>query len=263
MKHKALIIDDEYHIREGMQVLLAQNCPNLQLVGAAESAQQARGILERYEVDILFLDISMPGEDGFSFLKSIEAEKYAIIFVTAFQEYALKAFKASAVDYLLKPVNAIELKEAVAKSIALLQARSARPQRQAVYAESLANLTQSISQAGHAIQKITVPEQFGFKIVDVDKIMYLEADSNYTIIHFSGFEKLVATRSLGDFEKILDESGFFRIHKSYIINLNFLHAYSSFEGNFAELHDGTKLSISRRKLNDFREEVSHFAKIIK
>jgi len=126
MKYKALVIDDEYHIREGMQVLLAQNCPGLTLAGTAASAQEARAILGSNDVDILFLDISMPGEDGFSFLKSIDASRYAIIFVTAFQEYALRAFKASAVDYLLKPVNAVELKEAVAKSIDLLETRRAK-----------------------------------------------------------------------------------------------------------------------------------------
>lgn len=263
MKHKALIVDDEYHIREGMQLLLAHNCPELELVGMAASAHEARVILEDNEVDIIFLDISMHGEDGFSFLKSIDAENYAIVFVTAYQEYALKAFKASAVDYLLKPVNAIELKEAVLKSINLLETRRISLQSKEVYFESLSNLAQNIKQSNNTIQKITVPEQFGFKIVDIKDIMYLEADSNYTIIHFSGFHKLVATRTLGDFEKILEGSGFMRIHKSYIINFNFLKAYSNYEGNFAELSDGTKLSISRRKLNDFREEVNRFSKIIK
>jgi two-component system LytT family response regulator len=90
--------------------------------------------------------------------------------------------------------------------------------------------------------------------------MYLQADSNYTILHLSGLDKIVATRSLGEFEKILEHPAFVRIHKSTIINMNYLRAYSSYEGNFAELNDGTKLSISRGKLNDFREAIKHFSK---
>ena len=99
-------------------------------------------------------------------------------------------------------------------------------------------------------------------MLNVSDIMYLQADSNYTIIHLSGLNKIVATRSLGDFEKILNDPAFFRIHKSTIINMNFLQAYSSYEGNFAELNDGTRLSISRRKLNEFREAVKHFSKSV-
>jgi two-component system LytT family response regulator len=110
------------------------------------------------------------------------------------------------------------------------------------------------------ISRITVTEQFGFRMVNVADLMYLQADSNYTILHLSGLDKIVSTRSLGEFEKILDRPDFFRIHKSTIINLNYLIAYSSYEGNFAELVDGTRLSISRRKLNDFREVVKHFSK---
>lgn len=263
MKYKAIVIDDEYHIRQGMELLLGQSCPELNLVGMASSAEEGRKILETKEVDIIFLDISMPEEDGFSFLKSIDAGKYAIIFVTAFEEYALRAFKASAIDYLLKPVDALELKGAVVRAIDVLEDRKNRPKSNIVYLESLSDLAHNIEHPNSSIQRITVPDQFGFKIIDLTKIMYLEADGNYTILHLSGFEKLVATRSLGDFEKILDGNGFFRIHKSCIINLLFLKAYSSYEGNFAELSDGTRLSISRRKLSDFREEVDHFAKTVK
>jgi len=123
-------------------------------------------------------------------------------------------------------------------------------------------LDTQLKAASKPIEKITVPEQFGFQIVKVCDIMYLEADSNYTILHFSGLSKIVATRSLGDFAKILEGPDFFRIHKSTLINLRFLKAYNSYQGNFAELTDGTRLNISRRKIQEFKEAVSHISKLV-
>jgi len=264
MNHaKAIIVDDEANLREALRLLVAEYCPQVEVLGCAASAEEARALLRQHAVDLIFLDISMPREDGFSFLNSIEKENHAVIFVTAYQEYALKALKASAVDYLLKPVNAIELVEAVEKALHYLLLRKQKKEVRQVYEESLSNLGKQLDKGNQAIERITVAEQFGFRIVHVPDIMYLEADSNYTIIHFSGLDKIVATRSLGEFEKLIDNPMFFRIHKSTIINLNFLKAYSSYQGNFAELTDGTRLSISRRKLAEFREEVNHFSKSIK
>jgi two-component system LytT family response regulator len=258
--YNALIVDDEKNIREALKLLLEEYCPEIKVCGTAASAREGREFLKTKEVDFIFLDISMPGEDGFAFLKSISRENYGIIFVTAYQEYALKALKASAIDYLLKPVNAIELREAVTKAIQYFELRREKTEIRNIYQESLDNLHENISSEDRLISKITVAEQFGFRIVRINDLMYLQADSNYTILHLSGLNKIVATRPLGDFEKILDHPAFFRIHKSTIINMNYLRAYSSYEGNFAELNDGTKLSISRRKLNDFREAVRHFSK---
>ena len=259
-EYNAIIIDDERNIREALGLLLAEYCPEIRLCGSAASANEGRELLKEHEVDFIFLDISMPGEDGFAFLKSIPKENYGIIFATAYQEYALKALKASAIDYLLKPINAIELREAVSKAIQYHELRKSKADARSIYHESLENLHDQIHSEDKLISKITVAEQFGFRVVKVTDIMYLQADSNYTILHLSGLNKIVATRSLGDFEKILEHPSFFRIHKSTIINMNYLQSYSSYEGNFAELVDGTRLSISRRKLNEFRDAVRHFSK---
>jgi two-component system LytT family response regulator len=115
--YNAIIIDDEPKVREGIRLMLAQYCPEIRLCGSAESAAEGRELLKANKIDLIFLDISMPEEDGFAFLKSIPKENYGIIFITAYEEYALKAIKASAIDYLLKPVNALELKETVSKAI--------------------------------------------------------------------------------------------------------------------------------------------------
>ena len=258
--YKAIIIDDERNVREVLQHLLLQHCPSIEICGMASSAEEGRSLLKIHQVDFIFLDIRMPREDGFTFLRSIAGENYGVIFTTAYEEYALNALKANAIDYLLKPINHIELVEAVTKAIQYHELRHTRSEILSIYRESLNNLPDQVHQAQPKIEKITVAEQFGFRMVKVSDIMYLQADSNYTIIHLSGLNKIVATRTMSDFEKILDEHAFFRIHKSTIINMNFLRAYSSYEGNFAELNDGTQLSISRRKVNEFREAVKLFSK---
>jgi two-component system, LytTR family, response regulator len=259
-KYNSIIIDDERNIREALGTLLEEYCPEIDLCGSAASAAEGRELLKKHEVDFIFLDISMPGEDGFAFLKSIPKENYGIIFATAYQEYALKALKASAIDYLLKPIDPAELREAVTKAIQYYELRQSRLEIRNIYHESLDALHDHIHSGEKQITKITVTEQFGFRMVNVRDLMYLQGDSNYTILRLSGLNKIVSTRSLGEFEKILEQPDFFRIHKSTIINMNYLQGFSSYEGNFAELNDGTRLSISRRKMNEFREAVKQFSK---
>ncbi|MEI6435067.1 MAG: LytTR family DNA-binding domain-containing protein [Bacteroidota bacterium] len=261
-QYSAIIIDDEKNVRGALELLLKRYCPMIKVLGLAASAEEGRELLKLHAVDFIFLDISMPKEDGFAFLRSIEKEKFGVIFTTAYEEYALRALRANAIDYLLKPINYLELCEAVDKAIQYHELRMNKSEFLSIYRESLNNLPEQIHQEYRAIEKITVAEQFGFRMVKVAEIMYLQADSNYTIIHLSGLNKIVATRTLSDFEKLLDTPVFFRIHKSTIINMNFLRAYSSYEGNFAELNDGTQLSISRRKVNEFREAVKQFSKSI-
>jgi two-component system LytT family response regulator len=261
-RYSAIIVDDEPNVRETLELMLRKHCPGVDVRAQAGSAGQGRELLKLHEIDIIFLDIAMPKEDGFSFLNSIEKEKYAVIFITAYQEYALKALKANAIDYLLKPVNYQELKIAVSKAIYYFEIRNARPATQSIYQESLNSLKEHILSGDKVTEKITILEQYGFRILKLCELMYLQADSNYTILHLSGLDKIVVTRSLSEFEEMINNPLFVRIHKSTIINLDFLKAYSSFQGNTAELSDGTKLTISRRKLTEFREAVDRIAKII-
>jgi two-component system LytT family response regulator len=249
--YSAIIIDDERNIREALEVLVKDYCPEIRICGTAASAQEGRELLNLHRVDFIFLDISMRREDGFAFLLSIPKENYGIIFVTAYEEYALRAIKACAIDYLLKPVNGDELRH---------ELRASKEEARSIYHESLDNLHEQIHSENQVISSITVAEKYGFRVVKVASIMYLQADTNYTILHLSGLNKIVATRALGEFENLLAEPAFFRIHKSTIINMSFLQGYSSYQGNFAELNDGTRLSISRRRLNDFRDAVKHFSK---
>lgn len=259
-RYRALIIDDEKNVREVLELLLLQFCTNVEVVALAASAAEGRELLEKHAIDFIFLDISMPKEDGITFLSTIPKENYSIIFVTAFEAYALRALKASAIDYLLKPVSPQELTEAVSKAAQHHEYRLAELHEKHIYHESLNMLSDNMHHSVKNISRITVSEQFGFQIVDTSNIVFLEADSNYTILHLNGSKKITATRTLGDFEKILDQPDFFRIHKSALINLNFLKSYSSYQGNFVTLNDGTTLNISRRRLNEFREAIKLFTK---
>ncbi|MCE1198386.1 MAG: LytTR family DNA-binding domain-containing protein [Marinilabiliales bacterium] len=261
-KYKALLIDDERNVREVLALMLEQYCREVEVVAQATSAAEGRDLLKKHAVDFIFLDISMPKEDGFTFLNSIPKEDYCVVFVTAYEDYALRAIKASAIDYLLKPINPAELQEAVTKAIHHYEFRKTGENERKIYMESIENLNENIQRQTRQISKITVMEQFGFQLVDTSDIMYLEADSNYTIIHLSGLKKIVATRTLGDFEKILDQPEFFRIHKSIIININFLKGFTTYQGYSVILSDGTSLAISRRRVNEFRDAIKHITKSI-
>lgn len=261
-RYNAIIIDDEINLQQTLEILIHQNCPEINIIGKALSAEAGRELLKNNQVDVIFLDISMPGENGFDFISTIQKEKYAIIFVTAYEAFALKAIKANAIDYLLKPVNPAELIDAIKKAVFFLDLRKGKEEEQTIYNQSLNNLLRQVQTKNLEISRITVEEKFGFRIVDLTSIRYLEADSNYTIIHLSCLEKIVSSKSLGEYGKIIDSDKFFRIHRSTIINLDFLKGFSSYQGYFAILDDNTKLTISRRRFPAFREIVGSLTKSI-
>jgi len=257
-EYVAIIIDDEKNIREALTTLLEQYCPEIRVCGTADSASEGRKLLEANNVDFIFLDISMPREDGFAFLRSISNNDYGIIFATAHQEHALRALKANAIDYLLKPIHPVELKEAVAKAIRNQELRRNHSEIQTVFNQSLDNLQENIQSKNNHVTRITVAEQFGFRIVNTDEIIYLEADSNYTTLYLADGKRIIATRTLGEFEKILDDR-FFRTHKSVIININFLLGYSSYQGSTVEMKNGANLIISRRKVLELRDRINNIS----
>ncbi len=259
-RYQAIIIDDEKNIREALSIMLSENCPQIRVCGTGSSAEEGRKLLSQHSIDLIFLDISMPWEDGFDFLNSINRERYGIIFITAFEEYALMALKANAIDYLLKPVNPNELKEAVQKAIRLLELRQDNTECQDTYNESLTALSRMAAEYPPRADKFTVSEQDELHRISISELMYLQADGNYSIIHLSGLKKVVSAVSIDEFQKMLDGTLFFRIHKSTLINLGYLSAYTTGENCHIALTDGTRLSISRSKLAEFEQAVTHYSK---
>ena len=238
-KIKALLVDDELPACETLSWLIKEYCPDFSVTGFAHSADAARRFIQKDHPDVIFLDISMPEENGFDFISSLNGDSILIIFVTAHNEYAVKAFRESAVDYLLKPVDRDELIAATNKIKIRIEEK-----RMPEYDEALKNLISNFSL--NKSNRISVPHSEGIHFIPVQDIVYLEADSNYTIFHLLNGSKIVASKTLAEFEPQLTDS-FFRIHKSFNINLNHVNEYVKKDGNSVLMNDGALLPVARRK----------------
>lgn len=255
---KALLIDDEINNLKNLAIMLEHDCNGIAVEGMVDSAANARVWLQQNHADVLFLDINMPRENGFDFLKSIAAENYKIIFVTAHNEYALQAIKASALDYLIKPVNIDELISGVEK----LKATLINPVSMNQSKQLLEHFLQS-SNEKNQIKKIALPQMGGVSFIEVDDIVSLQADSNYTIIHMNNMQKLVISKTLKDFEELLNSNQFVRIHKSYIVHLKYIKEYCNTDGGIVKMLDGNHWSISRRQVDSFLEKMKACSLIFK
>jgi two-component system LytT family response regulator len=255
MAIKALLVDDEKNNLENLKFLLENDCRDMEVVGMAQNGSQAREWLKHQQADVVFLDISMPGESGFEMLEKLPEHDFRVIFVTAHNEFAMQAIKASAVDYLLKPVNISELQQAVNKLRAGMDNDSFLKQNKELISHLVKNFT-----PGQMPVKIALPQLGSVNFLDVNEIISLQADSNYTIIHKVDMQKMVVTRTLKDFEDILDNNQFVRIHKSHIVNLKYIKEYSTADGGIVKMNDGNVWSISRRQLDLFLQKMkSHHA----
>lgn len=252
---KAVIVDDESNNIDNLKFLLEHDCKGVEVTGTAANAAEARILLAAVDPDVVFLDISMPGENGFELLDSLPGRKFHVIFVTAHSEYAMQAIKASAVDYLLKPIHIDHLVAAVAKVQQRLNNKASLAQDQYLLNELLQNI-----KSKEAPAKIALPQLGGFTFLDINQIVSLQADSNYTIIHKKDMHKLVVTRTLKDFEDILDNNLFLRVHKSYIVNLSCVKEYSTADGGMVKMEDGNVWSVSRRQLDLFLQKMKNFSR---
>jgi two-component system, LytTR family, response regulator len=243
---RALLVDDEKNNLENLKFLLQHDCAGIEVAGMAENGLLAREWLQQNKTDVIFLDISMPVETGFEMLQKIAVQEFRVIFVTAHDEYAIQAIKASAVDYLLKPVNIAELQQAVNKLHESFNNRTYFQQNN----ELISNLVKNFI-PGQTPVKIALPQLGGINFLDVNEIISLQADSNYTIIHKRDMQKAVVTKTLKDFEDILDISQFVRIHKSHIVNIKYIVEYSTADGGIVKMEDGNVWSVSRRQLDSF------------
>lgn len=242
MRFSFLIVDDETLSRHYIHDLIMEFEPDA-VIEQAASAKDALAYLETHKPDVMFLDINMPGVDGFSLLDSVTSRDFELVFITAFSHYAVKAFKEGACDYLLKPVKKSEFRLTLEKA---LHRRLLELERKKY----------SASQAGSYYgQKLVINHQTGIKIISIPSILYLKADNSYTTIYTIDKEEIVISKPISHFEKTLHENWFFRIHKSYIINMSHLKEYSAVNGRIAVMKDDTRLSISRYRLGEFLQRL--------
>ncbi|WP_276347792.1 LytTR family DNA-binding domain-containing protein [Daejeonella sp. JGW-45] len=248
----AIIVDDEEYARQALFFLIKQQCPQVTVKGIARSVAEARKILKSEKIDLVFLDISMPLEDGFSLFPDLEKNTTSVIITTAYNQHAVKAIRASAVDYLLKPIDKDELHTAIKKADEWRTLRSMSAAQFNNHAMVYNSLHENMNEI-KAIRKINLPHTHGFHVVDVSSIMYILADSNYSTFHTEPGDKIVVSKHLKEYESILEDCDFCRIHKSRIINLRHMISYSNKNGLVVKMSDGSEHTVSRRKSPKFME----------
>lgn len=250
MKIRSLIVDDEANCRENLKMIIDDYCPELEIVGVADSAAAARKMIGNEAPDLVFLDIKMPNEDGFQFLNSFDERKFSVVFTTAYNEYALQAFKADAVDYIEKPIGLEELKSAVKKVIRL------NPTLSLELSATVEN-TADKKIAYKDNDKISLATRDGFTVVKNEEIIHLEASDNYTMIYMTDNRKFLSCKNIKVYEESLNPGVFYRIHKSHIVNVsNHLKSFSRNDGNMVLLSNGKQVPVARRKLADFMERIN-------
>jgi two-component system, LytTR family, response regulator len=236
---KAVIIDDESRGRATLQNLIGKYCPQVEICGEADGVTSGIELIVKTKPELVFLDVQMGDGSGFDLLENISNPSFRLIFVTAYDQYAIRAFRFSAIDYLLKPVNPDELVNAVKR------ATGTNP-----LAEVSKKLDVLLSNRS-GLEKIALASTEGIHLMKVRDIVRCESDSNYTTIFLCGGQKIVATKTLKEFDEILTPLNFFRIHQSHLVNLDYIVKYNKTEGGSVVMEDGNELPIARRRKDEF------------
>ncbi|GAB4291641.1 MAG: LytTR family DNA-binding domain-containing protein [Marinilabiliales bacterium] len=240
-KIKTIVIDDEISARETLISMLERFFPEIEVVAEASGIEDGINVLNSVEKDLVFLDIEMPYGNSFNILENIDNLDFGIIFITAHDQYAINAFKFSAIDYLIKPVKIKELKNAIERYKKIHFSKSTQNSQIRVLLNNINNQK----------KKIVLPTIHGFNIVDISTILRCESERNYTRFVFKNEEKILVSKTLKEFEEILKEHGFFRIHQSYLVNLEYIKKYTRGQGGEIEMTDGKIIPVSKSKKDEF------------
>lgn len=235
---RTIIIDDEDHQRSIIQKMVDRSCHNIKLVAQADGVKSGVEVIKKYKPDLVLLDIKMEDGTGFDLLDNLHPIDFKVIFITAFDQYAIRAFRCSAIDYLLKPLDPDELAQAVEKAEHVIQKN---------FNSQLENLKEHLSAESTANKKIIIKTYDTVHLVPISEILYCESDGNYTSIHLTTDPKIIVSVSLKDYDDMLGDSGFFRIHKSYLINLRHIRRFEKAEGGLVVLNGEIKLPVASRK----------------
>ncbi|MBA2250241.1 MAG: response regulator transcription factor [Chitinophagaceae bacterium] len=238
-KHTAIIIDDEPNALVVLRKLLDIHCPQVEVLASVLNSIEGLEKIKALKPDIVFLDIEMPQMNGFQLLSSLDEINFHLIFTTAYDQFAVKAFKFNALDYLLKPIDPVELKSAVKK----INEKSAfLPQQLEQISEMLHE-----SEKGHVPGRIAFPHTKGYRFISLSDIIYCESESNYTVLHLVNEPKFTVCRTLGEIEDILITSHFLRIHRSYLVNTKKIKEFIKGEGGYLIMENEIEIPVSRNK----------------
>lgn len=241
---KTIIVDDEHNAREFLEKLLNRYLPNEFLVlDKCESVDKAIVSIEKNEPELIFLDVEMPNKNGFELLKEMKSRSFDVIFTTAYSEYAIKAIKENALDYLLKPINYIDLLETIKRYKQRLEKNTKQ--------DNLKIILNQIDSGDSNFNKIALPTESGYEIINPNQILYCQADSNYSSVTFINGKKIILSKTLKYIEELLPKTSFHRIHKSYLVNLNHVVRFNKSVDLYVELNNGEQLPLASRKKESF------------
>ncbi len=243
----ATIVDDEPDCCESLVILLERYCPEVKVLDICHSGETAIQSIKEHKPDILFLDIEMPFMNGFEMLQKLEDINFELIFTTSYDQYAIKAIRFSALDYLLKPVDSEELQKAVQK---------AAQRNQHPLPQQLDMLLQKLKHPAIPINKIAIPTMEGFQLIPAEAIISCEADSNYTHLFLKDKRRIIASRNLKQVEEILEDYPFVRVHHSHIVNINEVDKYIKGEGGYLIMSDGSSINVSRNRKEFLSKKLS-------
>ena len=238
---KTILVDDEANNLMFLQVLIKENCTQLDIVHTSDNAEQALTAINEIKPQLVFMDIDMPGMTGFELLKKLEPLSFEVIFVTAYNQYAMEAFDYNAVAYITKPIVTQKLIHAVEKAVAKIEEKR--------YTENIFSLLENV-QHKNQNDKIALPTMQGLQFVKLNEICYCESSGNYTNFFFTNNTKIMVSRQLGEYEKLLPAEMFVRIHDQHIINLTCIHEYVKGSGGEVILENGTRLNVASRRKDE-------------
>jgi two-component system LytT family response regulator len=250
---KAILVDDEAAGISTLRTMLKRHCPQVEVVAACSNALQAKQQLLQTDADVIFLDIQMPGKSGLDLLTEMESRNFEVIFVTAHNEYMLQALQYSAADYLLKPVDEDRLINAVE--------RVEKRLREGKGEQSKA-LLHNLNHSGNpAEMRLCLPTIKGFIVLKLDEIIYCEAERSYTVFHLEGNKTVTVSKPLVEYEQVLKDTSFLRVHKSFLINLHHIKEYHRGEGGTVVLSNHAEIEVSRRKKDIFLLKIKEVFKV--
>jgi len=241
---RTIIIDDEAHILQAVEKLVNQYCPNVKIVAKADSVKSGFKTIKKYHPDLVLLDIKMEDGTGFDLLKQLEPVDFKVIFITAYDQYAIKAFKFSALDYLLKPCDADDLILAVNKAEKLVMKEMNT---------QLDTLADNIQTEDSSKKKIILKTFDNIHLMKISDIIYCESDINYTNFYLLNGNKIIVSVTLKEYDEMLSEYGFFRVHKSFLINLSHINRFDKSEGGYIVLSNDNRVPVASRKREQLLE----------
>lgn len=246
---RAILVDDEPGSLVTLKTLLQRYCPDVSVVAETGHPPDVVELVRKFSPDLLFLDIEMPYANAFDLLDMLRPVKFEVVFVTAFNDYALKAFKYAALDYLLKPLNIDELKGAVERVKKMLMGPQGINGR-------VNGLLENLSRPADDPEKISIPTDDGYSLLELNKIIFIEAEGNYSRVYLENGRKPLIVRSLKEFEETLPPKRFIRVHHSFIINIHHAKRYQKGRGGLVEMTNGVRIEVAVRKRTDFLNKFS-------